>query len=62
MPAWSGILTVAPACAGLTNFNAITSKKATIKGPVHRTVHKGDNSWQVCTCPGAARWPLVQRL
>ena len=33
--------------AGLTNFNAITSKKASIKGPVHRTVHKGDNAWQV---------------
>ena len=58
MPARSGILTAAS--AGLTNFNAITSKKATIKGPVHRTVHKGDNSWQVC--PDAAEWPLVQRL
>ena len=33
--------------AGLTNFNAITSKKANIRGPVHRTVHKGDNAWQV---------------
>ena len=31
----------------MTNFGAITSKKASLKGPIHDTVKKGDRAYQV---------------
>ena len=35
-------------CAGVTNFNAIASKKATFSGPVYTTLKKKDGNYQVC--------------